>query len=70
MVANLNTAVTYSGILTLESISTEVNYHGILIILAPGGLIFAQLPFPTNDGIFCSHQWPILQTYYDCKLQL
>ncbi len=68
--ANLNNAVFYHGILALESTGTAVNYHGILIILAPGGVFFARLAFPTNDVIFCSHQWPVLQTYYDCKLQL
>ncbi len=35
MVANLNTAVIYHGILTLEYVDTVVNYHRIFITLAP-----------------------------------
>jgi hypothetical protein len=35
MVAKLNTAVIYGGILTLENIGTAVNYCGIFIQLAP-----------------------------------
>ncbi len=36
MVANLNTAVFYHGILALENVVTAVNYCGIFITLAPG----------------------------------
>jgi len=36
MVANLNTAVIYHGILTLENLSTGVNYGSIFTTLAPG----------------------------------
>jgi len=36
MVANLNTAVIYHGILTLENVGPAVNYYGIFITLAPG----------------------------------
>jgi len=36
MVANLNTAVIYHGILTLENVGIAVNYYGIFITLAPG----------------------------------
>jgi hypothetical protein len=34
MLANLNTAVIYCGILTLENVVTVVKYHGIFISLA------------------------------------
>jgi hypothetical protein len=33
---NLNTEVIYRRILTLENVSTAVNYHGIFITLASG----------------------------------
>jgi hypothetical protein len=35
-VANLNTAVVYSGILSLQNVGTSVNYHGISTTLIPG----------------------------------
>jgi hypothetical protein len=36
MVANFNTAVINSRILTIENVATVVNYCGIFITLAPG----------------------------------
>jgi hypothetical protein len=39
MVANLDTAVFYSGILTLENGGPVVNYHGNFIVLAPGDVL-------------------------------
>jgi hypothetical protein len=36
MVANLNIAVAYCGILTLENVGTVVNYGSIFITLASG----------------------------------
>jgi hypothetical protein len=36
MVANLNTAVVYRRILTLENVGTAVNYRRVFITLDPG----------------------------------
>ncbi len=38
MVANLNTAVIYLGILTLDNVHTEIYYCDIFITLTPGHL--------------------------------
>jgi hypothetical protein len=52
-VANLNTAVVYNGILSLQNVGTSVNYHGIFITLIPGPNVIkiSRLFFMVN---YCS----------------
>ncbi len=50
--ANLNTAIIYHRILTLEKGVTMVNYRDIFITLAPGG---------RNWQLICPHFFVILQ---------
>jgi hypothetical protein len=49
MMAILNTSVIYHGILTLENVSTAVNYHGIFITLAPGACTMKLLRLQFTD---------------------
>jgi hypothetical protein len=48
MLVNLNTAVIYFGILTLENVGTLVYYCGIFITFAHGGQNFSETPYLTN----------------------
>jgi hypothetical protein len=51
MLAILNTAVIYYGVLALENVGT-VNYHGIFIILALGLMLYTIKNVTYSNGLY------------------